>query len=153
MATFLKNKIMCNKTTACIILCAIAPFALCALGGLCSSHRNCPLMIVYWIITISGVLAARQVRTLARCYALTISHNYILYKEPFRTKLIKITELLSIYINSDDTLVLKTLHTRLVVPLSIFTSNDEFSKTRAMLQRFAPSSCHINVGHIAGGTN
>jgi len=149
MPTKWKQSIPWNNTTVGIILIVDAPFALCAINGILTDHSNCPLLIFYWLMTITGLLTAQQVKTLGRRYALTVSREFVIYKEPFRTRLLNIAELLSIRADKDNKLTLKSLHTTLVVPRTIFKNNAELRKIKKRLERFAPPACRLDLQNLA----
>lgn len=107
------------------------------------------MIIFYWLVTITGLWAAKQIKKLGRRYALTVSKEFIIYKEPFTSRLIKFTDVFSIHAAHDNNLVLTTLSMQLVVPRSIFRSNDELARTKKMLERFAPPTCRIDLRNIA----
>lgn len=148
-----KATIRFNNTAACIVAAGVSPFALCGVTGFFANHTSRPLMVFYWLITITGLLTAKHIKELGRRCMLTISKEFIIYKEPFTSKLIKFADVLSIQAAADKHLIIDTLSTTLVVPCSIFTSNHELAKARALLERFAPPSCRIDLRSIALGTN
>jgi hypothetical protein len=145
----LNNPLARTNITACIVLAAIAPFTLCAITGQIAGHRSCPMIIFYWLITITGLLTAKKIRELGRHYALTISEEFIIYKKPFTTKLIKIPDLLAVHAGPDKNLILKTLNTTLIVPLSIFTSDNELARIKSRLEQYAPPSCRIDMRNLS----
>ncbi len=149
MKTTQKNLKKFNNTAACIVAASVSPFALCGLSSMFSSHKSCTAIFFYWLVTIAGLLAARQIKELGRRYSLTISKDFIIYKEPFASKLVKFADVLSIHAAPDNHLVFTTLSTRLVVPRSVFTCYDELAQATALLKRFAPSSCRIDLHGIA----
>ena len=138
-----------NNTTACIVAVCVLPFALCGLSSIFSSQASCLMVVFYWLVTITGLLAAKQIKALGRRYALTVSKEFIIYKEPFTSKLIKFTDVFSIHAAPDNNLVLTTVSMQLVVPRSIIRSNDELARTKKMLERFAPPTCRIDLRSIA----
>jgi len=44
------------------------------------------MIVFYWLVTITGLLAAKQIKKLGRRYAFTVSKEFIIYKEPFTSK-------------------------------------------------------------------
>lgn len=144
-----KETIPWNNTTAGIILAAVAPFALCAVGGLYHGHSSCALMIFYWLVTITGLLAWRKIKALGRRYALSVSREFIIYKEPFRSRLVNIADLLSVQTARDNRVILQTLSATIIVPCSVFASAAEAADIKRALKRFAPQTCRFDLSDAA----